>query len=89
MYISFTISAYILGNGGIEIALTITEAEVELSSPCKVFLSKSSAFFLSGKSSFSHGSLTGPLAVAIATVRCFCFKLSWPEKKMVANGYKH
>ena len=93
MYISFSISAYILGNGGIEIALTINEAEVELSSPCKVFSSKSSAFSLSGKSSFSHGSLTGPLAVAIATVRCFlqscCFKLSWPEKKIVANGNKH
>ena len=91
--ISFSTSAYILGNGGIEIAQTINEAEVEFNSPRKVFSSKSSAFSLSGKSSFSNGSLIGLLAVAIATVRCFlqscCFKLSWPEKKMVANGNKH
>ena len=56
--------------------------------------SKSGAFSLSGKSSFSNGTLIGLLPVAIATVRRFflqscCFKLSWPEERMVANGNKH
>ena len=89
MYISFSTAAYILETDGIELILTITEAEVH-SSPRKVSSSKSGAFSLSGKSSFSHGTLIGLLSVAIATVtRCFlqscCFKLSWREKKMVEN----
>ena len=46
------------------------------------------------QSSFSQGTLIRLLTLAIATVRrCFlqsyCFKLSWPEKMMVANGNKH
>ena len=68
MCISFSISAYILETGGIEKVLTITEAEAQHSSPCKVSSSKSGAFSLSGKSSFSHGTSIG-LLVAIATVR--------------------
>ena len=94
MYPSFSTSAYILENGGIEEVLTITEAEAQHSSPCKVSSSKSGAFSFSGKSSFSHGTLIGLLSVAIATVRrCFlqkcCLKLSGPEKKMVSNSNKH
>ena len=69
VYPSFSISAYILENGGIEEVLTITEAEAQHSSPCKVSSSKSGAFSFSGKSSFSHGTLIGLLSVAIATVR--------------------
>ena len=68
-FFCFSTSAYILETCGIEIVLTITEVEVEPSSPCKVSLSKSGAFSLSGKSSFSHGTLIGLLVVAIATVR--------------------
>ena len=84
----------ILETGGIEIVLTITEAKVQHSSPRKESSSKSGAFSLSGKSSFSNGTLIGLLPVAIATVRRFflqscCFKLSWPEERMVANGNKH
>ena len=69
MCISFSISAYILETGGIEKVLTITEAEAQHSSPCKVSSSKSGAFSLSGKSSFSRGTFIGLLPVAIATVR--------------------
>ena len=69
VFISFSISAYILETDGIEIVLTITEAKVEPSSPCKVSSSKSGAFSSSGKSSFSHETLIGLLPVAIATVR--------------------
>ena len=58
-----------LETGGIEKVLTITEAEAQHSSPCKVSSSKSGAFSFSGKSSFSHGTLIGLLSVAIATVR--------------------
>ena len=68
-FFCFSTSAYILETCGIEIVLTITEVEVEPSSPCKVSLSKSGAFSLSGKSSFSHGTLIGLLVVPIATVR--------------------
>ena len=57
-----------LETGGIEKVLTITEAEAQHSSPCKVSSSKSGAFSMSGKSSFSHESLIG-LLIAIATVR--------------------
>ena len=72
MYVSLSTSTYILETGGIEIVLTITEAEVEHNSPRKVSSSKSGAFSLSGKSSFSHGTLIELLPVAIATVRrCF------------------
>ena len=60
---------YPLETGEIEKVLTITEAEAQHSSPCKVSSSKSGAFSLSGKSSFSHGTLIGLLSVAIATVR--------------------
>ena len=67
MYPSFSISAYILENGGIEEVLTITQAEAQHSSPCTS--SKSGAFSFSAKSSFSHGTLIGLLSVAIATVR--------------------
>ena len=85
----FLHTAYILKTGGIEIVLTITEAEVEPSSPRKVSSSKFGAFSFS----FSHGTLIGLLPVAIATVGCFlqscCLKSTWPEKKMVANCYKH
>ena len=59
---------YPLETGGIEKVLTITEAEAQHSSPCKVSSSKSGAFSMSGKSSFSHESLIG-LLIAIATVR--------------------
>ena len=69
MYVSFSTSACILETDQIEIVLTITEAKVEPSSPRKVSSSKSGAFSLSGKSSFSHGTLIGLLPVAIATVR--------------------
>ena len=69
MYVSFSTSACILETDQIEIALTITEAEVEPSSPRKVSSSKSGEFSLSGKSSFSHGTLIELLFVAIATVR--------------------
>ena len=69
MYVSFSTSACILETDQIEIVLTITEAKVEPSSPRKVSLSKSDAISLSGKSSFSHGTLIGLLPVAIATVR--------------------
>ena len=92
--ISFSTSAYILETGGIENVLTVTEAKVEPSSPRKVSSSKSGAFSLSGKSSFSDGTLIGLLSLAIATVRgCFFQKvavLSHPglKKKMVANGKK-
>ena len=58
-----------LETGGIEKVLTITEAEAQHSSPCKVSSSKSGAFSMSGKSSFSHESLIGLLLIAIATVR--------------------
>ena len=94
VYILFSTSAYSLETGGIENVLTVTEAKVEPSSPCKVSLSKSGAFSLSGKSSFSDGTLIGLLSLAIATVRgCFLQKvavLSHPglKKKMVANGKK-
>ena len=81
----FSTSAYILETGGIEKVLVITEAEVDHSSPFKVSSSKSGAFSFSGKSSFSHGTLIGLLAVAIATVRtCFFQKvavLSYPGLK--------
>ena len=60
---------YPLETGEIEKVLTITEAEAQHSSPCKVSSSKSGAFSFSGKSSFSHGTLIGLLPVAIATVR--------------------
>ena len=53
-----------LETSGIEKVLTITEAEAH-SSPRKVSSSKSGAFSISGKSSFSHGLLL----IAIATVR--------------------
>ena len=71
MYVSFSTSACILETHPdlIEIFLTITEAEVEPSSPRKVSSSKFGAFSLSGKSSFSHGTLIELLPVAIATVR--------------------
>ena len=87
VYLSFSTSAYILETCGIEIVLTITKVEVEPSSPCKVSLSKSGAFSLSGnKSSFSHGTLLGLLVVAIATVRRdFLQKLlfqSWLKKRL-------
>ena len=76
-----------------EIAEHIVSAKDDSSSPGKVSSSKSGAFSMSAKSSFSHGTLIGLLPVSIATVRCFlqscCFKLSWPEKKMVANRNKH
>ena len=84
-----------LETGGIEKVLTITEAEAQHSSPCKVSSSKSGAFSFSGKSSFSHGTLIGLLSVAIATVRRLMLltkvllKSSWPERKLVANGNKH
>ena len=84
-----------LETGGIEKVLTITEAEAQHSSPCKVSSSKSGAFSFSGKSSFSHGTLIGLLSVAIATVRRLMLltkvllKLSWPERKLVVNGNKH
>ena len=45
---------YTLETGGIEKVLTITEAEAQHSLPRKVSSSKSGAFCLSGKSSFSH-----------------------------------
>ena len=59
--------------------------------------SKSGAFSFSGKSSFSHGTLIELLSIAIAIVRRLhdasykgaAFKLSWPERKLVANGNKH
>ena len=88
---SFSTSAYILETGGIENILTVTEAKVEPSSPRKVSSSKSGAFSLSGKSSFSDGTLIGLLSLAIATIRrCFLQKvavLSHPglKEKMVAN----
>ena len=86
---------YPLETGEIEKVLTITEAEAQHSSPCKVSSSKSGAFSFSGKSSFSHGTLIGLLSVAIATVRRLMLltkvllKSSWPERKLVANGNKH
>ena len=86
---------YPLKTGEIEKVLTITEAEAQHSSPCKVSSSKSGAFSFSGKSSFSHGTLIGLLPVAIATVRRLMLlrkvllKLSWPERKLVADGNKH
>ena len=57
-----------LETSGIEKVLTITEAEAH-SSPRKVSSSKSGAFSISGKSSFSHETLIGLLLIAIATVR--------------------
>ena len=77
MYILFSTSAYILETGGIENVLTVTEAKVEPSSPCKVSSSKTGAFSLSGKSSFSDGILIGLLSLAIATVTgCFLQKVA-------------
>ena len=58
-----------LETSGIEKVLTITEAEAQHSSPCKVSSSKSGAFSMSGKSSFSHETLIGLLLLAIATGR--------------------
>ena len=58
-----------LETSGIEKVLTITEAEAQHSSPRKVSSSKSGAFSISGKSSFSHETLIGLLLIAIATVR--------------------
>ena len=58
-----------LETSGIEKVLTITEAETQHSSPCKVSSSKSGAFSMSGKSSFSHETLIGLLLLAIATGR--------------------
>ena len=58
-----------LETSGIEKVLTITEAEAQHSSPRKVSTSKSGAFSISGKSSFSHETLIGLLLIAIATVR--------------------
>lgn len=45
------------------------EAKLEPRSPAKVSSSKSVAFSFPGESSFSHGTLIGPLSVAMATVR--------------------
>ena len=82
---SLNLSFFFLETGGIEKVLAITDAEVEPSSPCKLSSPKSGAFSLSGKSSFSHGTLIGSLPVAIATVRrCFLQKvavLSYPGLK--------
>ena len=95
VHILFSTSAYFIETGGIERVQAITEAEVEHSSPCKVSSSKSGAFSFSGKSSFSHGTLTGLLAVAIETVRkCFFQRvavLSYPglKKRWLQNGVKH
>ena len=85
---------YFIETGGIERVQAITEAEVEHSSPRKVSSSNSGAFSFSGKSSFSHGTLTGLLAVAIATVRkCFFQRvavLGYPglKKRWLQNGFK-
>ena len=70
----FSTSAYILETGGIENVLTVSEAKVEPSSPRKVSSSKSGAFSLSGKSSFSDGTLIGLPSLAIATVRGYFFQ---------------
>ena len=70
------------------------QTSFEPSSPRKVSSSKSGAFSLSGKSSFSDGTLIGLLSLAIATVRGYFFQevavLSHPglKKKVVANGKK-
>ena len=74
---SFSTSAYIFETGGIENFLTVTQAKVEHSSPHKMSSSKSGAFSLSDKSSFSDGTLIGLLSLAIATVRgCFFQKVA-------------
>ena len=88
MYVSLSTSTYILETGGIEIVLTITEAEVEHNSPRKVSSSKSGAFSLSGKSSFSHGTLIELLPVAIATVRR-CFLQEVAAKDIYSEENKH
>ena len=90
----FSTSAYILETGGIENVLTVSEAKVEPSSPRKVSSSKSGAFSLSGKSSFSDGTLIGLPSLAIATVRGYFFQKitvlsqSGLKKEMVASGNK-
>ena len=88
VYISFSTSTYILETGGIEKVLAMTEAKVENSSAYKESTSKSGAFSSSGKSSFSHGTFIRLLLEILLSNSC-CSKLSWPEKKMVANGTKH
>ena len=82
IYPSPLLLTFLKFSDGIEIFLTIIKAEVEPSSPCRAPSSKSGGFSLSGKSSFSHGTLIGLPPVAIATVRrCFLQKvavLSYP-----------
>ena len=71
VYISFSTSASILKTSGIEKVLLIAEAKFEPELPRKVSSSKSGAFSLANRSSFSHGTLIGLLPVAIVTIRRF------------------